>query len=371
MGADLKGLSATLPATLPDYAQRAQERLTPEAWAYFDGGAGDEWTQRRNVAAWARWGLRPRVLQDLREGHTRVHLLGRELPTPLIVAPMAYQCWAHPDGERGMALAASSQQCGFVLSQHSTTPLQQVAPLMRAEAVRGPLWMQLANGADRGHLLELMAEAEHAGYEALVLSVDAPVQGSRDRVRRLGAQPPAALATPHWQAAPAGPDGLCGGTVEQALRWDDLAWLQARTHLPLLLKGITHPLDARQAARLNVAGVVLSNHGGRVLDTQPATAECLPELADALQGDASLLVDGGIRRGTDVFKALALGAQAVLIGRPCLWGLAAQGAMGAAHVLRLLRDEFEMALALCGCRSPADISRDHLRALDRAVDDAP
>jgi len=359
MGSDLKAL----PTTLPDYALRAQERLTPEAWAYFDGGAGDESTQRRNVAAWARWGLRPRVLQDLREGHTRVTLLGRELPTPLIVAPMAYQAWAHADAERGMAMAAASQQCGFVLSQHSTTPLQPVAALIRHEPARGPLWMQLANGADRACLLELADQAAHAGYEALVLSVDAPVQGSRDRVRRLAAQPPASLSTPHWQAATPAAAGLCGGTVENALRWDDLAWLQERTRLPLLLKGITHPLDACQAARLNVAGLVLSNHGGRVLDTQEATAECLAEVADALQGDVALLVDGGIRRGTDVFKALALGAQAVLVGRPCLWGLAAHGAMGAAHVLRLLRDEFEMALALCGCRSPADIRREHVRWL--------
>ena len=359
MGADLKAL----PATLPDYALRAQQSLSAEAWAYFDGGAGDESTQQRNVAAWARWGLRPRVLQDLRAGHTRVTLLGREIPTPLIVAPMAYQAWAHADAERGMAMAAASQQCGFVLSQHSTTPLQPVASLIRKEPARGPLWMQLANGADRACLLEVADQAAQAGYEALVLSVDAPVQGSRDRVRRLGAHPPSQLTTPHWRPAAPASTGLCGGTLESALRWDDLSWLQERIRLPLLLKGITHPLDARQAVRLNVAGLVLSNHGGRVLDTQPATAECLPELAEALQGDAALLVDGGIRRGTDVFKALALGAQAVLIGRPCLWGLASHGAMGAAHVLRLLRDEFEMALALCGCRSPADIRREHVRWL--------
>ena len=352
-----------LPRTLPDYAERAQQMLSPEAWTYFDSGAADELTLRRNVQAWQSWGLLPRALQDLRGGDTRCQVLGRLWPTPLMVAPMAYQSWAHADGEEGMALAASSQQCGFTLSQHSTTPLEKVAAQMLAEKDRGPLWLQIANGADRGHLRELIAQATQSGYEALVLSVDAPVQGSRDRIRRQHALPPAHLRTPQWRAGAAGHSGLCAGLLEPALRWDDVAWLQAESPLPLLLKGLAHPLDAQQAARLHVAGVIVSNHGGRVLDTVPATAELLPPIAEALQGDVALLVDGGIRRGSDVFKALALGAQAVLVGRPCLWGLAVGGARGAAHVLRLLRDEFEMTLALCGCASPRQITRAHLQAL--------
>lgn len=365
MSTDTRPLPAqnALPLTLPDYALQAEQALSPQAWAYFDGGAADEITAHRNQQAWQHWALWPRVLQDLRESNTQCRVLHQTWPTPLMVAPMAYQCWAHPDGERAMALAASSQQCGFTLSQHSTTSLHTVAALVRDEPDRGPLWFQVANGADRGHLRELIADAEAAGYEALVLSVDAPVQGSRDRARRLHAQPPAHLHTPHWRAAEPAKTGLCGGLVENALRWDDVHWLQSQSRLPLLLKGIGHPLDALQAARLQVSGVIVSNHGGRVLDTQPATAELLPPIADALQGDTALLVDGGIRRGSDVFKALALGAQAVLVGRPCLYGLAVGGAQGVAHVLRLLRDEFEMTLALCGCRSVSTITRAHLQRI--------
>lgn len=350
-----------LPRSLPAYALRAREVLSPEAWAYFNSGAADELTAARNVQAWQQWSLQPRVLQDLREGHTRSTLLGRTSPAPMVVAPMAYQAWAHPEGERAMALAACSLGCGFTLSQHSNTPLEQVAALVLPEASRGPLWFQIANGCDRGFLRELIAQARRAGYEALVLSVDAPVQGSRDRMRELNVQIPAHLQTPHWINPAPQAQGLCAGHVEHALRWDDVSWLQAESGLPVLLKGITHPLDAQQAARMGVAGVIVSNHGGRVLDTQVATANSLPAIADALQGDACLLVDGGIRRGSDVFKALALGAQSVLVGRPCLYGLAVAGAQGVAHVLRLLRDELEMTMALCGCRDLSTITRAHVR----------
>lgn len=356
-----------LPQTLSDYVVQAQAVLPPEAWAYFDGAAADEQTAHSNVQTWQQWQLLPRVLQDLRGGDTRCKVLGRVWSTPLMVAPMAYQAWAHPDGERAMALAAASQQCGLTLSQHSTTSLQEVSALVGNVQDRGPLWLQIASGTDRSHLHALVAEAEAAGYEALVLSVDAPVQGSRDRVRRLQAQPPAHLQTPHWHTHIPASTGLCQGLADNAFRWDDVAWLQAQSRLPVLLKGITHPLDARQALQLNVAGIIVSNHGGRVLDTMPATAHVLPAIADVVQGDAALLVDGGIRRGSDVFKALALGAQAVLIGRPCLYGLTVGGAQGVAHVLRLLRDEFEMTLALCGCRTPAAITRDHVRALHPGI----
>ncbi len=350
----------TLARSLPEYALRARETLSAEAWAYFDSGAADEFTAARNVSAWQHWHVQPRVLQDLREGHTQRQLLGRSWPTPIAVAPMAYQAWAHPEGERAMAIAACSLGCGFTLSQHSNTPLDQVSALVLPEASRGPLWFQIANGCDRGYLRELIMQVRNAGYEALVLSVDAPVQGSRDRMRELNVQIPAHLQTPHWRNSSPSNQGLCAGHVEHALRWEDVSWLQAEAGLPVLLKGITHPLDAQQAARLGVAGVVVSNHGGRVLDTQAATAESLPVIADALQGDIPVLVDGGIRRGSDVFKALALGAQAVLVGRPCLHGLAVAGAPGVAHVLRLLRDELEMTMALCGCRDLDAITRAHV-----------
>ncbi len=352
----------SLPRTLPEYASHARDMLSAEAWAYFNSGAADEITAVRNVSAWQHWHIQPRILQDLRDGHTQRQLLGRMWPAPIAVAPMAYQAWAHPEGERAMAIAACSLGCGFTLSQHSNTELEQVSALVRPEATRGPLWFQMANGCDRGYLRELIVQVRQAGYEALVLSVDAPVQGSRDRMRELNVQIPAHLHTPHWRSSSPNPQGLCAGHVEQALRWDDVSWLIAEAGLPVLLKGITHPLDAQQAARLGLAGVIVSNHGGRVLDTQAATAESLPSVVDALQGDMPVLVDGGIRRGSDVFKALALGAQAVLVGRPCLYGLAVAGAQGVAHVLRLLRDELEMTMALCGCRDLDSITRAHVKA---------
>ena len=354
--------STPLPQSLPAYATRAREVLSSEAWAYFNSGAADEITAAKNVQAWQSWSLLPRVLQDLRHGDTRCRLLDRSWSTPILIAPMAHQAWAHALGEQATALAACSLGCGFVLSQHSHTHLAQIAHLVLPETQRGPLWFQIAEGCDRGFLRELITQIRHAGYESLVLSVDAPVQGSRDRMRELGARIPAHLNTPHWRNATPSKKGLCNGHVENAWRWDDVQWLQAEAQLPLLLKGITHPLDAQQAAKLGIDGVIVSNHGGRVLDTQVSTAHQLPLIAEALQGDAALLVDGGIRRGSDIFKAIALGAQAVLVGRPCLYGLAVAGAQGVAHVLRLLRDELEMTMALCGCRNLNSISRAHLQA---------
>ena len=353
----------TAPINLHDHEALARATLGEAAWAYFSGGAGDEITLRRNNQAWQDIALCPRVLLDLKSGHTRIQLLGREWPTPILVAPMAHQRWAHPDGEAAMALAAAAQGCGMVLSHQTSTPLQTVADLVRGEPDRGPSWFQLYGQADHGAQGELIAEIERAGYEAIVLTVDAPVQGVRDRERRLGTRLPLPehVRPVHWPAMPLeNPTGLCAGHANTALTWADVARLQEQTRLPLLLKGITHPLDAQQAVRLNVPGLIVSNHGGRTLDTVPASAQLLPRVVNAVQGDAAVLVDGGIRRGTDVFKALALGADAVLVGRPCLYGLAHAGARGAAHVLRLLRDELEATMTLCGCKTALDIGPDHL-----------
>ena len=357
---------------LHDHARAAQAALSASAWAYFSGGAADEITLRRNLSGWQQWGLAPRVLQDLGGGHTRCTLLGKTWPFPLLVAPMAHQRWAHADGEAGMALAAASQQCGMVLSHQTSTPLQTVAPLVLAEPDRGPLWFQLYWQSDKAYLQDLVQQVEAAGYEALVLTVDAPVHGVRDRERREGLHLPESVRAVHWSptTSPTDSSGLCAGLANAAPTWADVAWLQSTTRLPLLLKGITHPQDALQAARLQVAGVIVSNHGGRTLDTLPDTAQLLGPIAAAVRGHnaasdhpLNILVDGGIRRGTDIFKALALGADAVLLGRPALFGLAHAGAQGVAHVLRLLRDEFEMALALCGCAQPQDIGSQHVCAL--------
>lgn len=344
-------------ATLADHQAAARNRLDPNAWAYFAGAAGDGITARANRAAWDAIGLWPRVLRSLAGGHTRVELLGRTLAHPILVAPVAYQRLAHPDGELAAALAASAQRAGFILSTQASVRLETIAQAIGTDAGRGPLWFQLYWQPDRGVTRELVQRAEQAGYEALVLTVDAPVSGARDAERRAGFRLPPGIAAVNLPPAP--PPGAAsffeGPLAAAAPTWGDVETLQGMTRLPVLVKGVLHPADARQAAALGVDGLVVSNHGGRILDTAPATAAVLPRIADVVGSALPLLVDGGIRRGTDVLKALALGARAVLIGRPVAWGLANAGPAGVAHVLRLLRDEFEMALALTGCRSPAEV----------------
>jgi 4-hydroxymandelate oxidase len=340
---------------LADHEALARTRLDDQAWAYFSGGAADELTLRANRSAWDDLRLLPRVLQPLNGGHTRVELLGRTLAHPLLVAPVAYQRMAHVDGEIAMAHAAASQGAGLVLSTQASVSLEAVAGAFGAYAERGPLWFQLYLQHDRGFTRELVRRAEDAGYEALVLTVDAPVNGARDRERRAGFKLPAGVSAVNL-AQLASPAANTGGGLFDALpahapTWADVQWLQETTRLPVLLKGVLHPADARQAAALQVAALIVSNHGGRTLDTTPATAAVLPRIAAAVNGDLPLVVDGGIRRGTDVLKAVALGARAVLVGRPCVYGLANAGAIGVAHVLRLLRDELEIAMALCGCAS--------------------
>ncbi len=339
--------------SLADHETFARTRLDEQAWAYFSGGAADELTLRANRRAWDELQLLPRVLRPLAGGHTRVELLGRTLSHPLLVAPVAYQRMAHTDGEMAMAHAAASQQAGLVLSTQASIPLETVASAFGAHTGRGPLWFQLYLQHDRGFTRELVQRAEAAGYEALVLTVDAPVHGARDRERRSGFKLPAGISAVHLEQLAARPPGPAGSLFDtlppHAPVWSDVQWLQDITRLPVLLKGVLHPADARQAAALQVAALIVSNHGGRTLDTTPATAAILPRIADAVRGELPLLVDGGIRRGTDVLKAVALGARAVLVGRPCVYGLANAGALGVAHVLRLLRDELEIAMALCGC----------------------
>ena len=345
-----------------DYEALARERLDPAAWAYFSGGAGDEITVDANCRAWQQLWLQPRVLQPLAGGHTRVDLLGRTLAHPVMLAPVAYQRLAHADGEIGTALAAAAQGAGLVVSLQASTSMEDVARAALGDAHRGPLWLQLHLQRERQHTLALVQRAETAGYEALVLTVDAPTSGVRDRERRAGYRLPPGIgpvnlkdvpATPPARLAP-GQSPLFDDLLLAAPTWSDVEWLAGATRLPLLLKGVLHEADARQAASLGVAGLIVSNHGGRTLDTAVPTAWALPRVVDAVNGNVPVLVDGGIRRGTDVLKAVALGARAVLIGRPYMHALACAGAMGVAHVLRLLRDELEMAMALSGCRTLAD-----------------
>ena len=348
-------------ASLADHEHLAQAALDANAWAYFSGGAADEITLRANRSAWDDITLQPRVLQALAGGHTQIQLLGRTLAHPILLAPIAFQKMAHPDGELASAVAAAALGAGMVLSTQSSTPLEAVAAAMLGDSGRGALWFQLYLQHDRGFTRELVQRAEAAGYEALVLTVDAPTSGTRDRERRAGFRLPpgisavnlAGLAPPPRAELRPGQSALFDDLLRHAPTWDDIAWLQSITRLPVLLKGVLHQGDARQAAALGVAGLIVSNHGGRTLDTAPASAHALPRIADAVQGTLALLVDGGIGRGTDVLKAMALGASAVLLGRPAIYGLAHAGAAGVAHVLRLLRDELEIAMALTGCRTLA------------------
>ena len=360
--------------TLADHKQHARPQLDDNAWAYFSGGAADEITLRANRSAWDALPLWPRVLRPLAGGHTRVQLLGRTLAHPILLAPVAFQRLAHPDGELAMAYAAAALGAGVVLSTQASVSLESVAQAVLPDPGRGPLWFQLYLQPDRGFTQALVQRAEAAGYEALVLTVDAPTSGVRDRERRAGFRLPsgvgpvnlAGLQTPASPPLSPGQSALFDGLLHHAPTWDDITWLQSITRLPVVLKGVLHPADARQAVSVGAAGLIVSNHGGRTLDTAPATATALPRVVQAVGGAVPVLVDGGIRRGTDVFKAMALGASAVLVGRPAVWGLANAGAAGVAHVLRLLRDELEVAMALTGCATLAEATPALLEGQDGA-----
>lgn len=354
---------------LADYERHAQALLEPAIFAYVQGGAADEVTLRENAQAWSDWRLRPRVLQSMQGAHSRVEAPGLNLQHPIMLAPTAFQKLVHPDGELATALAAAAQSAGLVVSTQASTSLEAIAQAFLPDAGRGPLWFQLYLQPDRAHTQALVQRAEQAGYEALVLTVDAPVSGARDRERRAGFKLPPGVEAVNLKGMPSlhpaqspGSAHLFEGLLKNDQTWDDVRWLCAHTRLPVWLKGVTHPDDAVLAQNLGVAGLVVSNHGGRVLDTVLPTAHVLAEIRQAVGPGFALVVDGGIRRGTDVLKALALGANAVMIGRPYLHALATAGALGVAHAIRLLRDEFDLALALTGCTSPAQVTSSALAA---------
>jgi len=360
----LQQIPATI-ASVTDYEPYARERMTEQAWAYVSGGAADEVTLRDNVAAFQRLALRPRVLQDLAGGNTQLSLFGQTFLHPILLAPVAFQALAHPEAERASALGASAMQAGMVVSTQASTLLEDIAA-----TASSPLWFQLYIQPDRDFTRDLVVRAERAGYQALVVTVDAPVNGLRNREQRSGFAFPSGIEAvnlrgmrnpPPQRGAPEAQILLGSELLDHAPAWRDLAWLKSLTRLPVLVKGITHADDAARAIAEGMDGIIVSNHGGRVLDGMPAALDVLPEVMDAVADRVPVLMDGGIRRGSDVFKALALGAKAVLVGRPYIFGLAAAGATGVSHVLYLLRAEFEVTMALAGCRDLAAISRDCLR----------
>lgn len=342
--------------SVEEYREAAAGRLSKEAFDYYAGGARDEVTLRENRRAYERLRLRYRVLRDVGRRSLRTRLLGEELSMPVVVAPTAFHALAHPEGEAATARGVGAAGTLMVLSTLSNRPVEEVA-----EAASGPLWFQLYVYRDREVTEGLVRRAENAGCTALVLTADAPVLGVRERDVRNRFSLPDGVSVANL--VPAGMDALpadvedsglaayVDALFDPSLSWDDLEWLVEITDLPVLLKGVVHPEDARMAVERGAAGVVVSNHGGRQLDTAPATVEALPDVVRAVEGRAPVLVDGGVRRGTDVVKALARGADAVAVGRPVLWGLAVGGAEGVREVLELLRDEVDEAMALCGCRT--------------------
>jgi 4-hydroxymandelate oxidase len=347
---------------LNEFQAAAAHRLPRMVFDYFAGGTGDEITLRDAPEAWSDLGIRYRVLRGIAEHSTEVSILGHTLGFPVLVAPMAYQQLAHPDGEVAVARAAAAAGCGVVLSMLATTSVEDV----RA-AGTAPLWFQLYVYRDRELTRAVVQRAERAGCTALVLTADSLVLGHRERDARNRFHVPADLPVPNLTGDPratlAGGDGsalaaFVAAQWDTTLAWPDVTWLRSITTLPILVKGVVRGDDARLALEHGAAGVIVSNHGGRQLDTSVSTVQALPEVAAAMDGRGALLVDGGIRRGTDVLKAIALGAHGVLLGRPVMWGLALGGADGATRVLTLLRSEFEQALVLAGCRSPAEITPD-------------
>jgi isopentenyl diphosphate isomerase/L-lactate dehydrogenase-like FMN-dependent dehydrogenase len=349
------------PINVADFERAAAEKLDAGVAGYFFGGACDEVTLGENVARWRQWRLRPRVMTGHGEWDTRAEVLGGEVSMPILVAPVAYQRLVDEEGEVAMARAAAAAGTVMCLSTLASTRPSEVA----AAAPGGRRWFQLYAFRDKGVTRALTDEAVGSGFEAIVVTVDAPRGGRRERDLRTGFRIPEGLGVPSVQAA-LGSDRAITieetfALMEPALSWKDLEALASECGIPVLVKGVLTGEDALLAVEHGAAGVVVSNHGGRQLDCALSTADALPEVVDAIRGRGAVLVDGGIRRGTDVAIALSLGADAVLVGRPALWGLAVAGEAGARRVLELLRDEFELTLALCGCRSPAELTQAHVR----------
>lgn len=326
---------------LDDYRDAAKAQLPPAAWEYIDGGAADEITLAWNRSAFNTIALMPRMLNDVSNLDTRVKVLGVELPHPVMLAPVASNGIVHPDGEIAAARGAKSQGAGMVLSSYTSKRVEEVA-----KTGVTPLWFQLYM-QEKKATRALVEQVASAGVSAICVSVDTPTPGARDRQERAGFVHPADL--PYKTVTPG----------NNPCTWDDIAWIRSAVKVPVVLKGILHPDDAELAIEAGASAIVVSNHGGRNLDTAVATIDALPAVADRVARRIPVLLDGGVRRGTDVLKAVALGASAVLIGRPYVHGLAVNGAEGVASVIAILRRELEMAMALMG--------RSSLAALDRAA----
>ncbi|MEO5895204.1 MAG: alpha-hydroxy acid oxidase [Vicinamibacterales bacterium] len=351
------------PLNVDDFEHLARERMDPAAFDYYAGAAGDEHTLAENRKAFDRLKLRPRVLVDVSAIDTRTTVAGHAIDFPVLLAPTAFNRLANPDGEMAAARAAGAAGTLMVASTLSTCSLEEIAG-----AATGPLWFQLYVYKDRGLTRELLARAEASGYAAIVLTVDTPLLGRRFRDVRNAFTLPEGISIANFAAATAdasrwGKHSSFSAYVhdlfDATLSWEAVEWLRSQTRLPIILKGILTEEDAGLAVHSGVNAIVVSNHGGRQLDGVAATIDALPEVADAVAGRIEVLMDGGVRRGTDVLKAIALGARAVLIGRPYLWALAAAGEKGVSDLLSLLSDELRLSMALAG--------RPNIGSIDRTV----
>ena len=357
------------PVNVLDFEAIAREHMTPSAYDYYAGGAEDEVTLAANRHSFQRIVLRPRVLAGTAAVSTRTRLFGLDLALPIGLAPTAFNKLGHPDGEIGAARAAARAGSLLCCSTIASTALEEVA----AAAPGCPLWFQLYVYRDREITRDLVARAEAAGCRALVLTVDTPRLGRRERDMRGGFALPDGVGIRNLERYGT-PDALRWSQtstfteyvhqlLDAGLRWDAVAWLRSITTLPVVIKGILTAEDAALAVANGASGIVVSNHGGRQLDGAIATIAALPAIAEEVAGQVPLLLDGGVRRGTDVFKAIALGARAVLIGRAYLWGLAAEGEPGVFRVLEMLQTELELAMALSGASSVDAITRQHVQVI--------
>jgi 4-hydroxymandelate oxidase len=351
------------PVCLADYECLARAALPGPVFDYCAAGAGAEITLRENREAFDSLRLRPHVLVPVGTRDLSITLFGRKLATPIVVAPMAFQKMLHPDGELAMARACAAAGAVVVASTMATVALEEIAA-----ATPAPKWFQLYVFKDRTVTRDLVERAEAAGYGAIEVTADVPVMGRREADVRNRFALPEGLTVKNLESAGHGActsDGIESGPAlytrylfDADLSWADVEWLCGVTRLPVLVKGVLRGDDAARAIDHGAAGVVVSNHGGRQLDTVLPTIRALPEIVAAIGGRAVVILDGGVRRGIDIIKAMALGASAIQVGRPALWGLAAGGEAGATHVLTLLRDELDNALALCGCPTVGHITRD-------------
>ena len=355
------------PLNIGEIEELARERLPRDVFGYYSGGAWDLQTLQENRNAYQRFRIHYHVLRDVSRRSMECELFGEKLRSPICAAPTAFHRLAHPDGELATARGAGAAGCLMTLSSLSTCRLEEVAA-----AATGPLWFQLYINKDRGFTRELVRRAVAAGYKALVVTCDTPCWGIREADVRNGFHLPAGIEPVNLMVSDsrsetlshkgAGMQDIMSWMLDASLTWRDIEWLAGEAGIPVLVKGICRADDALLATQHGASGIIVSNHGGRQLDAAPATIEVLHEVVEAVSGKLPVLIDGGIRRGTDALKALALGAQAVMVGRPVLWGLAVGGAGGVTNALHMLQAELDLAMALSGCASLEDITPDLVKA---------